>query len=102
MRKISINMAMMAAILGLSTAVAFKPAPVKMQDPQAWQYDGSGDVLDESNYNPATSTCDGNINICGVMTEADGSGQHPAPFSTALESRITAKNTSAGDVFLKD
>lgn len=102
MRKISINMAMLAAILGLSTAVAFKPAPIKAQAAQAWQYDGTGNVLDESNYTPATSTCDGNVNICGVMAEADGSGQHPAPFSTDLESRITAKNTAEGDVFLKD
>jgi hypothetical protein len=104
MNRIKINLALVAMVLGCTMAVAFK-APVKPDTDPFWAYDGSGSVTDPSNYVelPGGPMCHGTTNICAIEAPAQ-TGVSPAQPSidSNLATRITNKNTTAGDVILKN
>ena len=104
MKTIKLNLALIALVLGCTLAFAFK-APVKPVSNPFWQYDGSGSVTDHSNYFelPGGPMCHGNTNICAIEAPAQ-SGVSPAEpvIDANLATRITNKDTSNGDVVLKN
>jgi hypothetical protein len=104
MKNIKINLALVAVLFAASAAFAFKaPTPKKAFAP-LWQYDGSGSTTDASNYFEVASTScpSGSANICAIMAPANAADPDVPLISTALSNRITAKNTSSGDVFLRN
>jgi hypothetical protein len=91
------------AFLGVTAAFAFK-APVRkaIANPY-WQYE-SGSVTSPSSYTELSGTpsCAGNHNICAVEAPANPSDPTEPTLSSALQTRIENKDTSDGDVFLKN
>lgn len=94
---------MLALMLGLTTAFAFKAPAHKATDNPYWEY-VSGPVTSASSYTELSGlpSCAGRQNICAVEAPADPSTPAEPQLSTDLQSRITNKDTSAGDVFLKN
>jgi hypothetical protein len=106
-------------LLGAGTMMAMK-APDKAKTPvekktkkvvatkklanSFWVYNG-GTVTSESSYSLASGNpCDGNTNLCEISAPEDPSNPgHPQIVAgSSLATRITNKDTSAGDVFLQD
>jgi hypothetical protein len=102
MKTIKINLALVALLAGSTLAFAFN-VPVKHHADSYWQYDGTGSVTDESNYFAVSSpTCPtGSNQICAILAPADPAHPNEPQIDSNLASRITNKDTSDGDVFLK-
>jgi hypothetical protein len=100
--------AMFTIVLGVGAAIAMK-APdakkavaTKKQTNSYWVYNG-GTVTSESSYTLTSGNpCDGSTNICEISSTEDPSNPGHPSIGTALATRITNKDTSAGDVFLQD
>ncbi|MBU0695431.1 MAG: hypothetical protein KKE39_02740 [Bacteroidetes bacterium] len=90
----------MATLLAVPAAFAFTQYHRTLQE---WAYDGSGSVLAPENYVlvETSPACEGTASICTIMAPDDGNGE-PDLSDTGLQSRITNKDTSNGDVFLKN
>jgi hypothetical protein len=102
--KVVATVAMLTIILGVGAAVAMKAPEKKTLANPYWQYDGSGSVTSPSNYVELSGSpsCSGNANICAIQAAEDPNNPGEPQIDTGLSGRITAKNTSAGDVFLKN
>jgi hypothetical protein len=103
MKRIKLNLTLLAVVFAASAALAFKaPEKAKTFSP-LWQYDGTGSTTDPSNYVEVTTPdCPtGSANICAIMAPESPSNPDQPQISTPLANRITGKNTSNGDVFLK-
>jgi hypothetical protein len=102
MKTIKINFAMMALLAGSTLAFAFK-MPVKHHTDSYWQYSGTGSVTAESSYFEVSSpTCPtGSNQICAILAPADPAHPTEPLIDSGLASRISSKDTSDGDVFLK-
>lgn len=101
MKRIKLNVALVAMVLGCTLAFAFKAPVKKVPFDQAWAY-GGGSETDPNSYSAGQPACDpGTTHICYI--EAPSNGGHPARpvISPALAGRITARDGSMSDVFLK-
>jgi len=97
MKSLKISLSALAMLIGLGSAFAFKAPAGRPTD--LWQYNG-GSVTAPASYSETSGiTCSGSSAICMISAPANGSVPQ---LSTALKSRITNKDTSAGDVFLHD
>ncbi len=71
---------------------------------QAWILTSGGNPLTAGDYELATTedlqSCSGTAQICGIVAPNDGS-DHPV-ISSSLQNRISNKNTSMQDVFLRN
>jgi len=103
MKSLKFNLSVLAVVLGLTSAFAFKAPARKHLDNPYWQYE-SGSVTSPSSYTElsGTPTCAGTHNICAVQAPANPSAPTQPTLSADLQSRIENKDTSAGDVFLKN
>ena len=101
MRTLKINLALAALLIGGTLAFAFT-APVKHSTSTYWEY-VSGSVTDESSYTAVMSpSCpSGTANICAILAPADPNNPNEPQIDSNLSGRITNKDTSDGDVFLK-
>jgi hypothetical protein len=102
--KIMAVAAMLTIVLGVGAAIAMKAPERKAVTNPYWQYDGSGSVTSPSNYVELSGSpsCSGNANICAIEAAEDPNNPGEPLIDSGLSGRITAKNTSAGDVFLKN
>jgi len=101
MTRIKLNLALIALVLGCTLAFAFKAPARYTTANEAWTY-VSGPVTSPSSYSLGQPTCpQGSNNICYI--EAPSDGQMPAEpvINSDLATRISNKDTSDGDVFLK-
>jgi len=100
MKRIKLNLAMIAMVAATAFVFAFKPAP-KQFDDSLWAYQ-SGTVTDGSSYAPLDGeSCEGEDNICAVMAPEDPSNPGHPFLDSDLQTRITNKDTRDDDVFLK-
>jgi hypothetical protein len=99
MNRFKINSSVIAIVLGLSAAFAFKaPAARHLTNP-LWEYNGTTDPTLPSSYSPTTGVpCSGSDAICTI--EAPANGSQPV-ISNELKTRIQNHDTAAGDVFLQ-
>ena len=104
MKRIKLNFGLAAMVLGLSATFAFK-APVKAKhfDNPFWHY-VSGDPTQSSSYtrDSGTPDCPGSTNMCAIEAPASTSNPNQPAISSQLAQRIESKDTSQGDVLLKD
>lgn len=89
---------MIALMIGVSAAAA--PHFKKPVDP-AWRY-VSGAVTQGNSYSPGNPGCPAGNNICKIIAPEDPANLGHPLISPSLASRITNKDTNAGDVFLKN
>jgi len=79
MKRIKLSFGILAAMLGLTAAFAFKaPAVAKTKTGDVWyQYNG-GDQSSPSNYTKlsGTPTCNASANLCAI--EGADNGLHPS------------------------
>lgn len=89
-----------AVVLAVPATFAFTQ---QTRDVKEWQYDGTGDTIEPENYVEVTSSpsCSGINEICTVIAPDDGNGM-PDLSDQDLQNRITQKDNSQGDVFLKN
>lgn len=101
MKTMKINLALAALLICGTIAFAFN-APVKHSTSSYWEY-VSGPVTAESSYTAVMSpSCPtGTANICAILAPADPTNPNEPQIDSQLASRITNKDTSDGDVFLK-
>jgi hypothetical protein len=92
----------MVILLGISLAITTH-LPAKARTEQTWCYDGSGLTTDPSNYQPCDGPLcpSGTVHVCVIVAPQDSN--HPGqPFiSIALATRITNRDVSMGDVYLR-
>ena len=103
MKSLKFNLSMLAVLLGLTTAFAFKAPARKANTNPYWEY-VSGPVTSASSYTELSGmpSCAGRHTICAVEAPADPSTPTEPQLSTDLQNRISNKDTSDGDVFLKN
>jgi hypothetical protein len=91
---------LVAAVLAVPATFAFTQNQKTLLE---WQYDGSGDVLAPENYVQIETSpaCEGTASICTIMAPDNGNGA-PDISDTGLQTRITNKDKTGGDVFLKN
>jgi hypothetical protein len=101
MKRIKLNLALVAMVLGCTLAFAFK-APVKTASAnQAWAY-VSGTETNPNSYTAGQPPCDpGSANICYIEAPSNGASPAKPVINPALASRITNRDGSLSDVFLK-
>jgi hypothetical protein len=78
MRKIKFNFGILAALIGLSAAFAFKaPAVAKTKTADVWYLYNGGDQSNPVNYTKisGTPTCNSSTNLCAI--EGPDNGLHP-------------------------
>ncbi|HTI58991.1 hypothetical protein [Mucilaginibacter sp.] len=100
MKSLKFKIAILALACGITSAFAFKPAPVVNS---FWKYANTlKSPTDPTAYVQSTNTCDEHGDLCGIDAPANPS--HPAQptISMALQGRINSLDTSAGDVHLQD
>jgi hypothetical protein len=102
MKRIKLNLALVAMVLGCTLAFAFKaPAPAA-NTTQVWYWDNVGVVTAESSYTTTPDPCPrGNTHICSILASPDPSNPSEPFIDSGLASRISTKDTSMGDVTLK-
>lgn len=100
MKRFRINFAMIAIMLGVGAAYAFK-APVKHFTNPYWQYD-MGLVTDPASYVelPGGPSCGTSGNICAIQAPEDPNNPGEPLIDSGLSSRISNKDKTDGDVFL--
>ena len=103
MKRMRINAALVAMVLGATAAFAFK-APVHhaRQANAFWQYNG-GNATSASSYTKldAQPDCQASTNLCAIEAPEASNPNQPV-ISSALGQRITNHDQSMGDVFLRD
>jgi len=103
MKRIKINFAIIAMVLGLTAVFAFKsPAKHTKFDGPFWQYSGVGSNTDPANYTLVDGDpgCDGTDVTCAIEAPASSNPNQPS-ISPALATRITNNDISMGDVELQ-
>jgi hypothetical protein len=84
---------------------AFKPANHKTKSLQYWEYIGSTDPTDQMQYQLSSgpSCASGSNVVCTILAEEDPAELgHPKISDESVEARITAKDESSGDVFVRN
>lgn len=104
MKRIKLNLAIVALMLGSVAAFAFKsPQPKPFSNP-FWHYNGGNPDLPGS-YTKVTGMpfCPGTTDLCAIEAPQQ-TGVTPAQpvISNDLKGRIDALNGTAGDVLLQD
>lgn len=101
MKRIKINLAIVAMLFGVTAAFAFK-APAHQFTNPTWQYQG-GAVTDPASYMEVSGnpTCGTSGNLCQIVAPEDPSNPGEPLINSSLASRISSKNTSDHDVFLQ-
>lgn len=101
MKRMKINFAMLAMLVGATAAFAFKaPSPTPLAN-SLWKFNG-GDATVASNYSATTGVpCAGSDAICEISAPADPGNSNQPAIDTGLQSRIEDMDTSNHDVFLK-
>src|ERR1700749_4739908 len=88
-------------IAGCGLALAFK-TPSKNGAPQYWCYMTGVDTNPASYVACTGPICaSGTIHICAILANADPSNPNEPLIDSGLASRISNKDTSMGDVFLR-
>lgn len=106
MKQLFINARVLALVLGLTLAItgsAFKASQDASLTSSQWVYDPLlGSETDEDSYVPGTLSCEPGDEICGIIAEEDPNNQGHPMFSSGQVSRIQNRDTSEGDVVLKN
>jgi hypothetical protein len=101
MKRIKLNLALIAMVLGCTVAFAFKAPAKRATLNEPWTY-VSGPVTSPSSYSAGQPSCpQGSNNICYIEAPSDGNTPAEPVISTDLATKITDKNTMGGEVFLK-
>ena len=85
MKRIKLNFALLAIIMGLSAAFAFKPAEAKKHArfTTSWFVYNGGGVSNPNNYSIVSSEpdCSGTGALCGIEGTENGTTGHPTQAS---------------------
>jgi hypothetical protein len=103
MKRMKINAALVAMVLGATAAFAFKsPARPAHTATAFWQYNG-GNATSASSYTKleAEPDCQASTNLCAIEAQEASNPNQPV-ISSGLAQRITNHDQSMGDVFLRD
>lgn len=102
MKRMKINFAMLAMLIGVTAAFAFKaPVPTALAN-SLWKFNG-GDATVASNYSATTGVpCSGSDAICEISAPADPVNSSQPAIDSGLQSRIEDMDTSNHDVFLQN
>jgi hypothetical protein len=103
MKRMKINAALLAMVLGATAAFAFKAPVHHARFANAfWQYNG-GNATSASSYTKldAQPDCQATTNLCAIEAPVASNPSQPV-ISTSLAQRINTHDQSMGDVFLKD
>jgi hypothetical protein len=95
MKRIKINLSLLAMLVAVTAAFAFKaPAkPAVQKQAVAWfSYNGTGSITSPSSYTKLAGTpmCDGDGTLCAIQGEENGSTNRPtqAAVNNPLDERF--------------
>jgi len=96
MKRLKLNFALLAMVLGLSAAFAFKPAEAKTRSKLTfyWFVYNGGGTTNPANYSIVSSDpmCPGSDNLCAIEGNENGSTGHPTQASVNSPTKSEYQN----------